>query len=194
MPPQLLQYVPMAALAISLLALFVSFANLGWNMYRELALRGRLRVKFAVKEIVGGGMPQMTRVFVSATNFGPGSVKVNMIVYKEAPLWRIILRCVKRGVIIYDYTDPMNVRLPHKLDVSDSIDQVLKYGPEFIVSPKTTHIGFSDNFRRYHWAPRRDLREFRDRFEKDFPGLTAKHMAEENKRAQTKENPPRQTD
>jgi hypothetical protein len=190
MPPQLLQYVPLAALIISVLALLIGFANLGWNIYRELILRGRLKVSFAVREIVGGNMPKTTRVFISATNFGPGSVKIQMIAFNEAPLWRRLLRRVKWGVILYDWTDPLNVRLPHKLEVGDSIDQVLKYGPEFILNPRTTDIGFSDNFGRHHWAPRRDLRKFREKFERDFPGIIARDTDKKKKLIQANETEP----
>jgi hypothetical protein len=104
-----------------------------------------------------------------------------MIVAKEAPLWRRLLRRSKFSVILYDWQDPMNVRLPHKLEVGDSINQFLKYGPEFAVFPDTTHIGFVDSFGRYHWAPRRDVRQFLEKYEKAFPMVMARHMAERNK-------------
>jgi hypothetical protein len=170
MPPALLQYIPLAALGISLLALFVSFANLGWNMYRELALRGRLTVSFGIRQFFHESFPKpLTRVCVSGTNFGPGSVRVSMISYRKAGMWRRILRRVEVGTIIHDYSDPLSGKLPAKLEVGDSIDLLLKYGPEFEVPADVTDIGLSDSFGHIHWAPRRSVRTFRTRHEKDFP-------------------------
>ena len=170
MPATLGQYVALAALAISLLALIVSFANLWWNMYRELALRGRLRVDFGVKEIIQAGCRQaVTRVVVSATNWGPGVVTVSMIAYKEASLWRRLLRRVKIGVIIWDYTDALSSRLPQKLEVGDTVNLTLKYGPEFKLNPGVTHVGLNDSFGRSHWAPICDIRRFRRDYQENFP-------------------------
>src|ERR1700691_2932476 len=123
MPSSLSRYIPLIALVISVLALLVSFANLGWNMYRELALRGRLKVAFGVKQIHGVDENKTaTKLIVSATNFGPGPVNVNMIVRRVAPLWRRLLRRTNGGVIIWDYTDPLSARLPKKLEVGESIN------------------------------------------------------------------------
>ena len=177
MPEKLLQYIPLAALVISILALLVSFANLGWNMYRELALRGRLRVTFGVKEVYHATFPKpLTKTMVSAVNIGPGEVKVSMVIYKKAALWRRLLRRVEHGCIIYDFTEKLSGRLPCKLEVGDGVDLVFKY-PDFTLDPGTTHVGLRDTFGRAHWAPRRDVRKFYRQFAKDFPNVVAKKKA-----------------
>jgi hypothetical protein len=111
-----------------------------------------------------------------------------MIAYKNAALWRRLFRKVTSGIIMYDYTDPLNRRLPHKLEMGDCIDVVLKYGTEFRLDPRTTHIGLSDNFGRIHWAPRRDVQEFKTQYEEDFPGVLSlfmKELKEKRQRART---------
>src|SRR5688572_30128361 len=100
MPEELLKYIPLAALCISLLALFVSCANIGWSVYKELSLRGRVRVSFGYREIYHETFPKpLGRVMVSAVNHGPGAVKLGMVIYRKASFWRRILRKSERGVI-----------------------------------------------------------------------------------------------
>ena len=175
MPPSLLQYVPIAAFTISLLALLVSFANLGWNIYRELALRARLKVSFSVRQIYHESFPEpLTKVFLSAINFGPGSIKIGMIVFKQSPLWRKLLRHEKHGVIIWDYTEPLSGKLPAKLEIGDSIDLLFKYDPSFRLQDGITHIGLQDSYGRYHWATTKDVRKFIKAHTKSFPQQSTK--------------------
>ena len=177
MPPSFLQYAPLVAVTISLLALFISFANFGWSIYKELVLRGRLKVGFSVQEIYHETFSKpLTKVFLSATNWGPGSIKVGMISCKEAPLWRRIFRQVKYGSIIWDYTEPLSGKLPTKLEVGDTINLLFKYGPEFQLHPGITHVGLTDSFGRVHWALSRDVKVFKKKHAKDF-SLAAKSKA-----------------
>ena len=163
MPDELLKYAPLAALCVSLLALFVSFANVGWSVYKEISLRGRVRVSFGYRQI---HHPTFTkpfdRVILSAVNHGPGAVKLSMVAYRKTSLWRRIRRKSELGVIIHDYTDQMSARLPHKLDVGESIDIMLGTPEKLEFSEDTTHIGINDTFGRSHWAPRRDVRDYVD--------------------------------
>jgi hypothetical protein len=161
MPEEFLKYIPLAALCISLLALFVSCVNIGWGIYKEVSLRGRVRVKFGYRQIHHATFPKpLDRVLISAVNYGPGSVKLGMVIYRKASLWGKLCRKTERGVIIHDYTDPMSGRLPSKLDVGESIDIMLGTPEKLTVSEDITHIGVNDTFGRSHWAPRRDVREY----------------------------------
>jgi hypothetical protein len=170
MPASFLQYAPLVAVIISLLALLISFANFGWNIYKELALKARLKVRFSIQEIYHESFPKpLTKVFLSAINFGPGPIKIVMVSYKEAGMWNRILRKIKYGSIIWDYTEILSHKLPKKLAVGDSIDLLFKYGSEFKLNPRTTHIGLRDSFDRVHWAPHRDVIKFKEAHKKSFP-------------------------
>jgi len=126
-------------------------------------------VKFSVHEIYHETFPKpLTKVFLSATNFGPGAIKVTMIDFKGAALWRRVFRRVKYGVIIWDYTEPLSGKLPTKLEVGESIDLLFKYGTEFKLTSEITHIGLRDSFGRVHWASCRDVKTFKQKHAKDF--------------------------
>jgi hypothetical protein len=49
-----LNYAPVIAVIISLLALSTSCVSLGWNIYRDVVMKPKLRVEFGVKNIIDG--------------------------------------------------------------------------------------------------------------------------------------------
>lgn len=168
MPIDMLPYVPVAALCISVLALFVSGANLGWNIYREVALRARVKLNFGVRAIVGTAKPDLTKIVLSITNIGPGVIHPQMILYRKASLWRRITRRSEQGVIMHDWTDKLSAKLPAKLEVGERMDVLLPYRADAL-DDDTTHIGVSDSFGRSHWVSPRDLKETLAHLRKDFP-------------------------
>src|SRR5690606_7153341 len=79
------------AVIISGLALVVSAFALGWNVYRDVILRARVRVHVAVVSLVTPGestesVPRFIRI--EATNHGPGPVEITNIGGKAASLRR----------------------------------------------------------------------------------------------------------
>lgn len=173
MPESWLPYVPIAALCISVFALFVSGANLGWNIYKEVGLRARIKIWFGIRTIVGPGMKPFQKMILSVTNLGPGVVRVLMIQYRKAGFWRRITFRSERGVIIYDYEETLSAKLPHKLDVGENIDLLLRYGEDSL-SSDITHIGINDSYGRVHWVKRKDVREALAQHRKDFPESSTK--------------------
>lgn len=93
---------------------------------------------------------------------------MSMIVTKNAPLWRRILRKSQHGVIIFDYTNPMSDKLPKKLDVGESLNLLLPYEKKCFLSEPVTHIGVGDSFGRIHWAPQFDLVNAQRQYAKAF--------------------------
>jgi hypothetical protein len=168
MPSDWLPYVPVAALCISVVALFVSGANLGWNVYRELALRARVKVWFGVRQIVGPGVAAETKLVLSVTNLGPGVVRPQMIHYRSGPAWRRFTRGTGQGVVLHDWTEPRSGKLPCTLEVGETTTLMLPYNADAL-QDDMTHIGISDSFGRTHWVTRRDVKEALVQFRKDFP-------------------------
>ncbi len=141
---------------ISSLALGTSIFALGWNIYRDVVLKPRLRVSFALCEIVG--TPKHDTEFVlSGVNFGPGPITCKMIQLCDRSLWRILLKKKKHAVIIHAYNNPLSSKLPARVEVGDTINLMINYKYKCFPVENYTHIGISDTFGRVHWAPRRDV-------------------------------------
>ena len=153
----------------------LSGVALGWNVYRDVILKARVKVSAAVVRVVSHGQrvgdgDQFIKIGV--TNDGPGPVHIEMIVGKAAPLWRRLLRRTQHFVVLPDYTNALNPKIPHKMEVGDTIGLLLPYDEKSFLNGRGTHIGVSDSFGRSHFASRKHLSEARVQFTKDFPEAT----------------------
>jgi hypothetical protein len=104
-----LEYVAIITSALS--ALVAVFA-LGWNVYRDVLLRPRIRVRYHIRRIAGGLKDGQDIVFLSATNMGPSRVRLTMIHFRNTTLWGKITRKFNHGIIMHDWTDPTAWQLP----------------------------------------------------------------------------------
>ena len=153
------------AIAISLFSLVVAATSLGWNIYRDIVLKARVRVSFGIRTIVSAGSDERPEYLIlSVTNLGPGTVTLSMMQLQLSNLWRRILRKCKHAIVLHDYTNPLSGRLPKKLEVGEGIDLLLAYDLTCHLSEDWSRIGISDTFGRVHWAPRKQMREARESF------------------------------
>lgn len=159
-----------AAVAISTLSFLVAAISLGWNIYRDVVLKARLRMRFGPRIIITVGSDERPEyLLLGATNHGPGSVKIQMVVLMRASWWRHIFRRTGHAVLIHDYTNPLSGKLPSKLEVGEGIDLLFSYDANCFLSGKWTHIGVTDSFGRTHWAPTQSVRDARAKFREKFP-------------------------
>ena len=76
----LFTYAPVIALCVSIFALITGSLSLGWNIYRDVVLKPRLKVSFGIKSIlVEGEQYRLSEagppfLALQATNHGPGEV------------------------------------------------------------------------------------------------------------------------
>lgn len=172
-----------AAIWISSASLLLSGIALGWNIYKDVILKARLKVTFNISIIVTPGMDERPEYLaINVTNFGPGPVTVEMIVAKNAPFWRRILRRPQYAMIAWDYTNPLSARLPKTLQLGERMVLLLDYDENAFLRGKFTHVGVADSFNRNHWASSKSLlkakREWQEKFGEsvlstDQPGETA---------------------
>ncbi len=65
------------AIVISIMSVMIAGLSLGWNIYRDIVLKAKVKVSFGIVMLVSrGGSARPEYVNVTATNFGPGSVKL----------------------------------------------------------------------------------------------------------------------
>jgi hypothetical protein len=160
--------IQLTALTISFLSILLASLSLGWNIYRDVILKPRLRVRFQVSTVVHPALPSQTFLGLTAVNHGPGRITCNMIHVRTAPLWRSLLRAVKHGVVIGDWTNPLSGKLPKMLEVGETLTLLLPYEKRCFLSSDSTQIGILDSFGRSHWAPSHQVKEAREQYRKKF--------------------------
>jgi hypothetical protein len=161
------------AIIISIASAAIAGLSLGWNIYRDVVLKGKVKIGFGVRMIIQQGNPARPEyVNIAATNHGPGSVRLSIVQMKDSSWWRWLLRKERYAVVIHDYTNPLSGKLPHKLEVGDKIDLLFHYNADCMLKDGWSHIGISDYFGRTHWADSKRVKEAIDRWKKDFGNPT----------------------
>lgn len=141
------------AIVISVVSVSIAGFSLGWNVYRDVILKAKVKVDIIVGTIIQHGISERPEyIIITATNYGPGPVKLSMVQMKNSSWWRKLLRKENYAVVLQDYENPMSGQLPHKLEVGERIDLLFHYNASCILKEGWSHIGISDYFGRTHWA------------------------------------------
>ena len=157
------------ALTLSIISLFIASLSLGWNIYRDIVLKPRVKISFGVKILVHPSIPGRPKYLdITATNFGPRDVNLSMIQMKYSGFWLWLFKKSQYAVIIHDYKNPMSAQLPNNVKVGNKICLLLPYNKDCFLSNPCTHIGISDYYGRIHWAPKKHLKEAKEQYKKDF--------------------------
>jgi hypothetical protein len=168
-PETIRQWLPIGISAVSLI--LASFA-LGWSIYRDVVLKASVAVRFAVVSIMAAAGDAIRRegrfLNITVVNHGPGPVTIQTIAGRISPWWRTVLRRPQHFVILNDHTNPMNPRLPARLDVGDTLNLFLPYDARCFLGTEATHIGVTDSYGRLHLAPPRHVNDARNSFMQDF--------------------------
>jgi hypothetical protein len=141
------------AIIVSVLSACVSAFALGWNIYRDVYLKGRLRLVFGLYLIHHDSLPEpIWRYSFSATNLGPGKVKLTTLALRDYSIWKRITRSVTHAIVIHDSKHPFGGPLPCDLDVGEKMD--LTFAPDDCtwLGEGFTQIGINDSFGRTHWC------------------------------------------
>lgn len=149
---------PVIAIVVAALSLSVSAFSLGWNIYRDIVLKGRLKVSCHISTILHGSMPTFKAISISGVNHGPGKIKCTHIVWTKGGLLAGLLGKATIGTVIEDSTNRYSSKLPKDLDVGERVDLLLPHVKDSVLSIKPNRIGISDSFGRKHWAPRWQVR------------------------------------
>lgn len=160
-------YLSITALAIAALSFIVSALSLGWNIYRDVILKPRLKVHLSFCYLIHESLPKSAKkLILTATNFGPRELSCNMICLKTSSWWRCLLRKTKNGILNEDKNDMFCDPLPKTLNVGEKINLILVHNEFCFLKDDYTHIGLIDSFGRIHWAPKKDVTKARKSFRK----------------------------
>lgn len=145
---------------ISVTAVVIAAFALGWNSYRDVILKAKVKVSCGVFKLYHPDIPNdPSFIKISATNFGPGRVKIMNIVIKDARWWKRIIATIENAIITPDFKNPFSGTIPSWIEVGDKLDLLLPYTEEAFLSGEHTHVGVCDFFGRFHWAPKSDVVE-----------------------------------
>lgn len=159
------------ALYISFVALLVSAFALGWNIYRDVILKPRLKVHIQISNIHHGGKWQGPYIAISATNFGPGPIVCYSINIAKKSIVRFlgISKRNKYAFVMSPYDNPYSTQIPKKIEVGEEIQLFLSMEEGALLSVNPTHVGIFDSFGRAHWASRKSLKEAKKNYFEEFP-------------------------
>jgi len=156
------------AILISIASFLLAAIALGWNIYRDVVLKPRLRVTVS-KAMIGSEVMKPTDNFmISAVNFGPGKIRLSIIRFMQSSILKKIFKKWKHGVLIHDYRNPLSGQLPTTLDVGEKIDLIFPWDEECLCSSNPTHIGIADSFGRTHWASKKDIQKVMKQWNEEF--------------------------
>jgi hypothetical protein len=159
---------------VSLLALLVSIFALGWNFYRDVILKPRLKVRVQISEIFPPGRNLGSYVDISATNFGPGSIICSSLVARKKFFWGFFWKKPVYYFITCNYTNPLSSELPKRLEIGEGLTLLFDLKEDSFLTGDITHIGIRDSFSRVHWNSRKNTKQVKEEFshwlEKKNPG------------------------
>lgn len=158
--------VSLAPIIISIISVLLAAIALGWNIFRDIILKARIRLSLRVMALViPGGQESETKLVLSIVNFGPGPVKIT-----SAPLLRTkrFLRKTKYAVLLHDYLDPLSAKFPLELEVGDQKQVHLVFSKDCFLKDDFTDIGVVDTFGRSHWTPRKGYKVAKATYDKWF--------------------------
>ena len=155
------------ALIVSAVSLLVAGLSLGWNIYKEIALRGRVKVQLSVVNIIQQGADVEQRVRIGCTNHGPGSVKlmslgctfVKISNGKSSP---------GHAMLMHGWDHPCTSELPKKLEQGETATYLISYSEHSFLSYDLHSVFVMDSFDRKHSTSRREVRAARKQFVSDF--------------------------
>lgn len=102
-------------ITISTLALALSFVSLGWNIYRDIILKPRLRVRFGVSQFLfpdNSVTPHFLKL--SVVNLGPGDARVVAARARTRPFFLGWFDKERLSTVIHNYNDPFSPNYPQK--------------------------------------------------------------------------------
>ena len=162
------------ALVVSILSLVLSLGSFIWAVWSKfIHPKPKIRVTFAVMNLIdtGGLSPPFLGLF--ATNFGPTETTLKSIICRSRKAgWRHWFRdrwqwAMLNSVLAADAaiagTWPSPSGLPAKLAVGEEFANYLVFDHSGFRDHDILDVGFVDVFGRNHWAPRKSVRQVRAR-------------------------------
>ena len=158
-----------AGFVISVFAVVLAGVSLGWNIYRDIIIKPRLKVDLSFATMIhhrDGGNPSVITnkreisgsnpfVLLEAVNHGPGAIRCTTIMAtKRRGLWGHQLAFLR-----HDVHHEASVELPAPIEVGQPLRLAIPLRSDCFLGENLDRIGIKDSYDRIHWAPRKTLRK-----------------------------------
>ncbi len=144
------------AIIVSGMSAGVAFLSLGWNIYRDVILKPRLKVNFEVRTLFTPSTNSSSKfISISAANLGTRSTTIQRIRAKWAAELIIVIN--------------LSLEIPKRLEASEKIEFQLPYNTgycEFLLGD-CRGVGLEDAFDKIHWVKRKDFEKVREKWQED---------------------------
>ena len=171
---ELFRYAPLIALGVSILAFVLSAFSLGWNIYRDVILKPRLKVALGIKSLLvereKHRLSELGAPFIElqATNHGPGEIVINGAVARRSSFLRSLFTECPYLFIVPDFKHPYCSKPSCRVAVGDKALIIFPYQQECFLAEKPKRVGVVDSYGRVHWASRRELRNALQQYRESF--------------------------
>lgn len=164
------------SLYISITSLCVAIFALGWNFYRDVLLKPRIKGHIQISYIFHVEEKLGPYISLSFVNHGPGQIILESIFIAQKSILRflgptianLLKKQTKWAHITHDYTNPYSGKLPKKLQVGEKLDLFLNCNQKAFLALNPTHVGIRDSFGRFHCVNQNQLAIAKKEFFQDF--------------------------
>lgn len=157
------------AMVFSSIAVAISLAGIVWSIYERVFLKPFSRVTGYLGYIDHLGEKMGPYITMKITNKGPGRIIISNIVAQEKrSLKQRLNKELYKMTIIYDYTNPYNIRIPATIEQYDTMYQQLPYEKDCSLSSNLRKLGFLDSLGRSLWMKKKNLREISKKYKQEF--------------------------
>ena len=167
-----------AGLIISVFAVVIAGVSLGWNIYRDIIIKPRLKVDLCFATMLhhrDGGNPSVLKnkeeildsnpfVILEAINHGPGNIRCTAIMaIKRRGIWNH-----QRAFIRHDVHHEASADLPVTLEVGQPLSLAIPLRADGFLGDNFDRIGIKDSYERMHWVPRKTIRKMTSAYLKKY--------------------------
>lgn len=158
------------SIIVAIVSLCVSMLTAGWTIYRDVIQRPKFQVSIAIKNVQQAGFePLGPDIYLEALNLGPLPNRIG-VPYCRKSWWHRRFQRKNTFAFIYpNFGHMAATQTAARIEVGDTGTFVFPYDADCFLKIDWAQIGISDGYGRRHWAPRKQLRQLRKRFLRDFP-------------------------
>lgn len=160
----------LTSIIIAIVAICVSMFTAGWTVYREAIQRPKFRVSIAIKSVYQAGHePIGPDIFVEVLNLGPLPNRLGLVWCRKSWWQRRVNPTKSLAHIASDYGHIATTTSGERIEVGDTGTHVSPYNVDCFLNGDWSQVGVTDGYGRNHWAPRKQLREAREQYRREFP-------------------------